>query len=91
MSTAIPVNVARPGASGDVFDDLVRQIMHIDHRLADAGITELVENVVEQRASRHAHQRLGHAIGQRAHAQAEAGGENHGFLRFDGHLRRLGQ
>ena len=71
----------------DVIDDLVGQIMHVDDGLADAGVGELVEHVIEQRLARHAHQRLWHPVGQRPHAQAETGGEDHGFGGFDGHFR----
>jgi hypothetical protein len=35
--------------------------------------------MVDQGATRHVHQRLRHPVCQRAHAYAEAGGENHGF------------
>ncbi len=35
-------------------DDLVRQIMHVDHRLGHAGAGELVEHVIEQRLAGHA-------------------------------------
>jgi hypothetical protein len=78
---------AGPGAAGDMIDDLVGQIMDIDDRFADTGVAELVEHMIEQRATRYLHQRLWHLIGQRAHTQAESGGENHGFSGFDGHCR----
>jgi hypothetical protein len=70
-----------------MLDDLVRQIMHIDHCLGDAGAGELVQHVIEQRLAGNAHQRLRHVVGQRAHAQAETGGEDHGFGGGNGHLR----
>ena len=69
-----------------MFDDLVGQIVNVDDRLADAGVAELVEHVIEQRAACHRHQWLRHPIRQRAHAQAETGGEDHGFVGFDGHF-----
>ena len=69
-----------------VLDDLVGQIMHVDDGLADAGVGELVEHMVEQRLAGDAHQRLRHLVGQRPHAQAETGGEDHGFGGFDGHF-----
>jgi hypothetical protein len=46
---------------------------------------ELVEHVIEQRLAGHAHQRFWHVVGQRAHAHAETGGEDHGFGGRDGH------
>ena len=67
-------------------DDLVGQIMHIDDGFADAGVGELVEHMIEQRLAGHAHQRLRHVVGQRAHAQAETGGEDHGFGGRNGHF-----
>ncbi len=70
-----------------MLDDLVRQIVHVDHRLGHAGIAELVQDVVEQRAAGHLHQRLWHMVRQGPHAQAEAGSEDHGFGGLDGHLR----
>ncbi len=75
-----------PGTARGVLDDLVGQVMHVDHGLADAGLGELVEYVIEQRLSRHAHQRLRHMVGQRAHAQTETGGKDHGFGGRNGHL-----
>jgi hypothetical protein len=41
--------------------------------------------MIEQGAARHRHQRLWYPVGQRAHAQAETGGEDHGFSGSDGH------
>ena len=67
-------------------DDLVGQIVHIDDGFADAGVTELVEHMIEQRAARHADQRLRHPVRQRTHAHTEACGEHHGFAGFDGHF-----
>jgi hypothetical protein len=76
---------SRPRASFDVIDDLVRQVVHIDHGFADAGICQLVEHMIQQRFAGHRYQRLRHPLGQRTHPQAETGGENHGFAGFDGH------
>ena len=76
---------AGPGAARGVLDDLVGQVMHIDHGLADAGTGELVQHVIEQWLAGHAHQRLRHMVGQRAHAQTETGGKDHGFGGRNGH------
>ena len=70
-------------------DDLVGQIVHIDHGFADACPGQLVQHVIEQRLSGHLHQRLRHMVGQRAHAQAETGGEDHGFGGCNGHSEFL--
>ena len=59
------------------------------HREFHAGAAELVERVIEQRAARDLHQGLWHPVRQRAHAQAKAGGENHGFGGLDGHLENF--
>ena len=77
---------AGPGTARGVLDDLVGQVMHVDHGLADAGAGELVQHVIEQRLAGHAHQRLRHMVGQRAHAQTETGGKDHGFGGRNGHL-----
>ena len=69
-----------------MFDDLVGQVMHIDDRLGDAGVAELVEHVVEQWLAGHPHQRLRYVVGEGPHTHAEAGGEDHGFGGVDGHL-----
>jgi hypothetical protein len=63
--------------------------VHIDDGFVDAGIGQLVEHVIEQRTARHLHQRLRHPVRQGAHAQAEAGGEDHGFAGFDRHVRKF--
>src|SRR5438270_5607399 len=70
----------------NVNEDLVRQIVHVDHSLRDAGVRKLVEDVIEQGAPSHTHQRLRHLICQWAHPQPEAGGEYHRFGGSDGHL-----
>ena len=64
------------------------QIVISDERakLLNTGGGESVEDVVEQRLARDAHQRLRHMVGQRAHAHAETGGEDHGFIGCDGHF-----
>jgi hypothetical protein len=41
--------------------------------------------MIEQRLAGDRNQRLGQVIGQRAHAQAEAGGKDHGGGRRHGH------
>jgi hypothetical protein len=45
--------------------------------------------MVEQGPASHAHQRLWHPVGQRAHADAETGGKDHGFGGLDGHLKNF--
>jgi hypothetical protein len=45
--------------------------------------------MIEQGAARHFHQWLWHPVRQRAHAQAKAGGEDHGFGGLDGHFRNF--
>ena len=69
-----------------MFDDLVGQVVHIDHRLADAGVAELVEHVIKQRLARDPHQRFRHLVGEGAHPHAETGGEDHGFGGMNGHF-----
>ena len=71
-----------------MLDDLVGQVMHVDHCLGDAGAAELVEHVVEQWLAGNPNQRLRQGVGEGAHAQAETGGEDHGFGGMDGHSFR---
>ena len=77
---------AGPAARLDVIDDLVGQIMHIDHGLADAGVAELVEHMIEQRLPATRTSGFGICVGQGTHAHAETGGEDHGFGGLDGHF-----
>jgi hypothetical protein len=63
--------------------------MHIDDGFADTGESQLVEHMIEQRLPGHGYQRFRHCVGQRTHAEAETGGENHGFGGFHGHVVRL--
>ena len=55
----------------------IREIVDIDHRLRDPRRRQPVERMVDQRLTRHPHQRFGLACGQRAHAFAQPRGENH--------------
>ena len=80
---------AGPGAGRGMLDDLVGQIMHIDHGFADAGAGELVQHMIEQGLAGHAHQRLRHMVGQGPHSHAETGGEDHGFDGRNGHFRKF--
>ena len=80
---------AGPGARGDVIDDLIGQIVHVDDSFACACVAELVEHMIEQRATGHAHQRLWNPVGQGAHAYAKSGSEDHGFGGVDGHFREF--
>src|SRR5665811_287046 len=91
MCTICPTrsSITQPRARGCVIDDLVGQIVHIDDGFADAGVAELVEHMIEQRAARDAHQRLWHPVRQGAHAHAKSGGEDHGFEGLDGHFRNF--
>ena len=79
---------ARTAAMRHVVDDLIGQVMHIDDRVADACIRELVEHVIQQRLAGHGNHGFRHPVRQRPHAQAEARGENHGFGRGHGHPQR---
>src|ERR1700688_3900423 len=48
----------RPSPPRRVIDDLVGQIMDINNSLADAGVAEFIEHMIEQRPACHLHQRL---------------------------------
>ena len=66
------------GAAFDVILDLVGQPMHVDDGPLDAGLDETVEHMVDQRTPRDLDHGFGRRQGQRPHARAEAGGEDHG-------------
>ena len=57
---------------------LVGEVVDVDDDGVDAGFLEAVEDMVEKRAAGDLDQRLGLRQRQRAHARAEAGGEQHG-------------
>ena len=75
---------ARLAPAGDMVLDLVGEMMDVDDRSLDAGRGQAVEHIVEQRLAADRDQRLGRAIGERPHAHAVAGRQNHGGARDDG-------
>ena len=81
--------IAAAHEMGRVIDDLLAQVMHVDDRLADAGVAELVKHMVKQRTARDGNQRFRHPVRQRPHAQAQACSEDHGFGGLDGHVRKF--
>ena len=60
----------------------------VDHDGLHARLRQPVERVVDQRPAAQRQQRLGGAVGERPHARAEAGGQQHGGAR--GHAARSG-
>ncbi len=58
--------------------DLVGEMVDVDHGGLHADRGEAIEHVIDQRLAAHRHQRFGHRIGERAHARAKAGGQDHG-------------
>ena len=80
---------------GEMRFDLVGEIVHVDDRALQADLGETVEHMVHQRLAADRHERLGHRIGDRAHARPEPGSEDHRGVRHrrDGvqrGCRRLG-
>jgi len=59
----------------------IGEMVHVHDGLLDARGGEAVEHVIDQRLAVHLDHRLGLAVGQRPHARAEAGGEDHGTAR----------
>ena len=62
---------------------------HGDDGLTHAGLRQLVEHMVQQGPPGDRHQRFRHPVGDRAHANAKAGGEDHGFGGLDGHVQKV--
>ncbi len=58
-----------------------RRLARLRARLGDAGLGEAVQPPVEQRLARHLDQRFWLGGGDRPHADAEAGGEDHRGIR----------
>lgn len=56
--------------------ELFGQMRGVDHHVVHAGRNQLFQVPCDQRLAAHAKQRLGRVLGQRAHALAEAGGED---------------
>ncbi len=59
----------------------VAEVGVVDHQLAKAGIAQALDVPHDQRLATGLEQRLGAMVGQRAHALAAAGGEDHRFHR----------
>ena len=66
------------GQTRDVILDHVGQVMDVDHDLAQPGLEQAPERVVDQGTSRDLHERLRPPIGDGPHALAEPGREDHG-------------
>jgi hypothetical protein len=77
----------RPGAGCEMRLDLVGLPVGIDHDLLDARLGQPVECVIEQRAALQRQHRLCRVRGQRPHARAEAGGQDHCEARVDVRVR----
>ena len=67
--------------AGKMAFDLVGEIVDVDDGGLDPGRGQPVEHVVEQRLAADGDERLRHALGERAHADAVAGRQDHGGAR----------
>ncbi len=75
---------ARRPPSGEVTLDLIGEVMNVDDGGLDADRGQAIEHVVEQRLAADGDERLGRAIGERTHAHAVAGRQDHGGARDSG-------
>ena len=75
---------ARRPPAGDMALDLVGEMMDIDDGGLDAGRGQAIEHIVEQRLAADCDEGLGRAIGERTHAHAVAGRQDHGGARDNG-------
>ena len=65
---------------------LIGQVMGVDDGVGDSGGLQPVEGMVDEGAAVDLDQGLGQGVGDRPHAGAEAGGQDHGSPeRFLGH------
>ncbi len=76
-------DAGRPPA-GEMALDLIGEMMDVDDGGLDAARGQAIEHVVEQRLAAHRDERLGRAIGERTHANAVPGRQNHGGARDGG-------
>ena len=67
-------------AGGHMVDDLLGEMMHVDHETLVVVLSQTVDNDVEERTATHGHQGLRHGVGKRLQASAHARSENHGLL-----------
>ena len=59
-------------------DQLIGEVVDVDHHPSHPGGAQPVEDVVDQRPARHLDQRLGPGVGQRPHSRAEPRRHHHG-------------
>ncbi len=79
---------ARAGARREMRGDPVGVPVGVHHDGLHARLGQPIERVVDQRPAAERQQRLGGAVGERAHAGADTGGQQHGGAR--GHAARSG-
>ena len=72
--------VFRVRAAPQVSLQLVSEGMHIDHDPLHPGRHQGIDHEVDQRLAGDLDQRLGHGVGERAHARAQTRGHYHGGL-----------
>ncbi len=84
-------------AFAEMGDDLLGSVMRIDDDRIDAGGDQTIDCMIEKGAAANAHEGLRHAVGDRPHPFAEAGGQHHSrdgrahaLLRGVGRPRRAG-
>ncbi len=63
----------------EVFLDFAVVVGHIDHDLAHAVARQVLDQVLHHRLAQYGHHGLGQVFGERAHARALPGGEDHPF------------
>ena len=68
--------------------DLLAEMMDVHDDIADAMGDQSIQRALEQGAAGHGNQRLGHGVGQRPHALAAAGRQDHGGIDHAAPIRR---
>src|SRR6202165_3876180 len=66
---------------------LIGEMMDVDDPELDFGGRQSIERMIDQGLAADLDQRLGHALGERPHADAETGGQHHGAARPERRMR----
>ena len=81
------MNRHRPLMFGQIVDDLLPEMMDIDHQFFGANFDQPVDGVPQQGLTVYRDQRLGHTIGEGTQTSAETGGKNQSSHKREGKKR----
>ena len=78
------------GAALEAIGDLVAEMVYVHHDVLHAVTLQAIHRPLEHRAAGHGNQRLGRNVGQRPHAFAAAGRQDHRCTDHEVPMRRSG-